>query len=390
MQSLDGFFRESAVANEERGVLLPAVFAALASNGVHKIFVPRSLGGLEATPLQGIQLIEQLAYSDGSTGWVAFVTMVCTAMASGYLSDAAVAKLFAPGKSDIFCGSGAPTGKAVKVEGGYQLRGRWSYGSGIQHADWAHTGAILFENDKPKLDADGTPQLMIVHAPRASLTFEGNWDSLGLRASGSVDYAIADAFIPDEYVFSLRTAVPMRRPEFFNIGVINLNAIGHSAWAAGVGRRALDEIAAFARTRHGPKAKTASAGATLPESEAFWESYGRAEGRLRSARAFLNEVWHGVEARLGVASELAVRDTTLIRLALNMITEAAVEAADLAYLTAGGTSLRNGVLQRLFRDAHTGGQHVTVSRGVLRGCGRELAGLAPGKVWALYELVDPA
>jgi hypothetical protein len=53
-----------------------------------------------------------------------------------------------------------------------------------------------------------------------------------------------------------------------------------------------------------------------------------------------------------------------------------------------GTSLREGTLQRLFRDVHTGAQHITVSPRVLQACGRELAGLAGECVWELYELVE--
>ena len=30
-----------------------------------------------------------------------------------------------------------PTGKAVRVEGGYRLNGRWPFSSGCDYADWA-------------------------------------------------------------------------------------------------------------------------------------------------------------------------------------------------------------------------------------------------------------
>jgi indole-3-acetate monooxygenase len=387
MRDLDPLFRDKASENEANGKLIPEVFGALRRLNIHKLLVPRSLGGYELSPTAAMSILEQIAYSDGSTGWVAFVMANSAAMAAAYLPDSGAQKIFTSG-ADVMCGAGAPTGTATKVDGGYKLRGRWSYGSGIHHCDLTHSGAILYKDGKPVLDSDGQPQLMIVHAPADAISFHGNWDSLGLRASGSVDYAIEDAFVPDDYIFPLRNLVPMRRPDLFSVGAIDINAIGHSAWAVGVGRRMLDEIAAFARSKNTARLKTASAGRDLPDSDSFWESFARAEASVRSARAFLYEVWRNVQARMKSGEESTPRETTLIRLSLNKVHTAATEAADFGYLAGGGTALRNGILQRIFRDIHTGSQHVTVSQGVLRACGKELAGLAPGKKWSLYELVD--
>ena len=386
MSGLDPFFREHAAENEALGRLAPPVIDALAGHGVHMMLVPESLGGLAFSPVQAMRVIEQIAWSDASTGWVAMVISAGTAMASGFLPDSGVERLFGNPDGSIICGSGAPTGRAIKVDGGYQISGRWSYGSGIQHAHWHHSGAMLFEDGKPKLDSDGVPVMMIVHAPTETLSFEGNWDTLGLRATGSIDYAEQGAFVPDDLMFLLKDAAPRRNEALFGIGSIGITSIGHSAWAAGVGRRMLDEIAKFAREKKAPAMKTSTN--ALSNSEAFWEEYGAAEGRVRSASCFLYDSWDMVEQRIAAGEPLSTRDMTLVRLALNTVTTAAAEAADFAYRAAGGVSLRNGVLQRVFRDIYTGKQHITVSPGVLRNCGRDLAGLAEGMVWALYELTD--
>jgi len=51
--------------------------------------------------------------------------------------------------------------------------------------------------------------------------------------------------------------------------------------------------------------------------------------------------------------------------------------------------LRDGVMQRCFRDMNAGTQHASVSFGILRECARELLGLAEGKIWAPRALIDP-
>jgi hypothetical protein len=68
-------------------------------------------------------------------------------------------------------------------------------------------------------------------------------------------------------------------------------------------------------------------------------------------------------------------------LALNHVTWTVAEICRFAYTAAGGTALRRGTLQRLFRDMYAGTQHATSGTPVLRDCGRELAGFAAGQAW---------
>jgi hypothetical protein len=125
----------------------------------------------------------------------------------------------------------------------------------------------------------------------------------------------------------------------------------------------------------------------LVRSEAFWEHFGKLEARLRSARALLVDVWSRVEKKSEHGDELTTRDYSLIRLALNNVTEAGVEICSIGYRFAGGTSLRAGLLQRLYRDMMAGAQHITSSPTIMQHCGRELAGLAPNMRWGLMGLV---
>lgn len=80
---------------------------------------------------------------------------------------------------------------------------------------------------------------------------EGNWDLLSLRATGSVDHVAEDIFIGENYVYPILTARPQRLEAFYSVGVIGLASIGHSGWAMGISRRALDELAALARAKTG-------------------------------------------------------------------------------------------------------------------------------------------
>jgi alkylation response protein AidB-like acyl-CoA dehydrogenase len=346
------------------------------------IMASEDLGGAQLPPRQVLELIEAITWHSGSAGWVSMVHTAIGAMSAAFLPDTAIEKLFAQGTEHRFSGQGAPLGMLKKVEGGYRLNGRWSYGSGFSHATYSHSAAFVDDgNGKPAMDDHGHPIIICTHAPVGDHKILGNWDVLGLKGTGSIDYAAEDLFIPDDMVYPIMTAEPQRQQELFSLGVIGLAAIGHTGWAMGAGRRMLDEIAKFARTKSG------RAG-LLGESEKFWYDYGRAEARMRAARAFVMEVWADIEATVERGNRVSTRQISMVHLAKSEIHEAAEAACNFAYRAAGGASLRDGVMQRVFRDVMVAVNHFTIAPNVVTSAGRELGGIWSDRVWQFYDLVE--
>lgn len=372
----------NAEENDELGKLNPATFEALRPLKMSHIFATEDMGGAQLSPTQGMELIGAITYQNGAAGWISMVHACIGAMSAAFLPDTAVARLFAPGTENRFSGQGTPTGMLKKVDGGYRLNGKWSYGSGFYHATFSHSAALLDDGTgKPATDAKGNAIVLCAHAPIDEHTKLGNWDVLGLRATGSIDYGAKDVFIPDDMVFPILTAEPQRQKEFFSLGVVGLAAIGHSGWAIGASRRMLDELAAYART------KTGRAG-LLGESDKFWFDYGRAEARVRAARAFLFEVWADVEATIEAGQSVTTRQISLIHLAKSETHEAGVEACNFAYRAAGGAALRKGTMQRIFREMLTAVQHFTIGPNIVGYAGRELGGVWSERVWQFYDLIE--
>jgi hypothetical protein len=85
-----------------------------------------------------------------------------------------------------------------------------------------------------------------------------------------------------------------------------------------------------------------------------------------------------------------VDQNTLIRLGTIQVPRAAHEVSRFVYAASGTDGLREGVIQRYFRDMHAGTQHIIPSAPILQTVGRKLAGLADGKVWQFLDLLDPA
>lgn len=362
---------EYAQYGDEHGQLAEPVVEALHREGLFGMWVPKSLGGAELDPVSSLQVIENLAYGDPSAGWVMMAAALAIGTGAAYLGDEAVEELFGGDRLPVIAGQGTRPGIAVPQDGGFLLSGSWSFASGIKHGTHIHTLALI----------QGTDEARIFVLPVEQVELIDNWDVMGLRATGSIDYTAESVFVREPYTHMSVTETPRRGGSVYRLGIIGFASICHSGWAGGIGRRLLDEIAGMVRARGGPSGPQGS-------SPSFQEQYAQAEARYRSARAFVYETWKDVKQTLDRGDGLSTRQHTLIRLALANSTWSAHDVALFAYKAAGTAGLRSGTMQRLFRDMHAGTQHVTSSPPVYQAVGRELAGLAEGQKWMFLNLIE--
>ena len=361
--------------NEAQGRLSQRTLAVLNEQNLFGLWIPRCFGGLEVGILESLEIFENLSRADGSTGWVLMACNAASGTAAAFLEQSAAQEVFAKGVA-VIAGQGAPRGRAEISGGGYRLSGKWSYGSGLHHAQYIHTGAMVYSDGKP-VEA----RTFIVPVHQAKIL--GNWDVVGLRATGSVDYEIEDVYVPAEFTHSPNTLRPLRGGDLYRMGIVGMTPLGHGAVALGVGRRILDELRAL-MTGGGARSSAVSDS----NGEALQEGYGTAEAKLRAGRAFFYEIYADVEHTLKAGRDVTTRQFSLIRLALNHATAAAADVSSYAYRVAGGVSLRRGTLQRCVRDMMTATQHRIVSSFMLRECAREILGQAQGKIWTSRGLVD--
>ena len=362
---------QHADEGDKTGQLSQPVVDALLRERILGMWTPQALGGSELDVLSSLRVLENLTYGDPSTGWVTMAASLAIGTGAAYLKDDSVDQLFGGGRFPVIAGQGTRPGTAVPRDGGFLLTGSWSFASGIKHATHIHTLGII--------EGTGEPRIFVVPVDKA--TSIDNWDVLGLRATGSIDYRIDNVFVPDAYTHFAVTEEPRRGGNLFTLGIIGLAIIAHSGWACGIGRRLLDELAIKVKSGVGRSGTQAS-------SESFHEQYAKAEATYRSARALVFESWGDVMEALDRGERPTVRQHTLIRLAMANITWACHEVSEFVYKTSGTLALRSGTIQRLFRDMHAGTQHITSAPPVFRAVGRELSGLADGKSWVFLDLVE--
>jgi len=372
-RSLEPLLDEHAKWGDDHRVLADEVVDALHENRIFGMWVPRELGGSELDPVSSLKVIDHLTYGDASTAWVTMAASLAIGTGGAYLGDAAVEEIFGGERFPVIAGQGTRPGTAVAHDGGHLLSGSWSFASAIKHSGFIHTLAIV--------EGTGEPRIFVLPVEQATLI--DNWDVMGLRATGSIDYDIDSVFVPEHFSHFAASVTPERGGNLYRLGIINIAGICHSGWALGMGRRMLDELRKLVQAKAGRPGQIA-------DGDGFQQGYAQAEGSYRAARALIFETWCGVTETLDRGESPSVEQNTLIRLGTIHVTRAAQEVSRFVYASSGTTGLRESAIQRYFRDMHAGTQHIIPGAVVQATVGRKLAGLAEGKVWQFLDLVDPA
>ncbi|WP_353816529.1 acyl-CoA dehydrogenase family protein [Agromyces sp. SYSU T00266] len=359
--------------NERAGVLSPRTLELLRQIQLPSMLIPESLGGMGMFPRDALAVGEKLAAIDSSVGWVG-MNWSSTGLLLAFLTEETAKDLLESGPAQpCFGASGTPTGKALPADGGYRVSGKWAYGSGDLHADYVIVSAVLADDEGQPVMMGTTPVMLSFVVEAKDITPLGNWDVLGLRATGSVDFVVQDVFVPEDRVFSSFGA-PQQEGRQVSGGIWIILTMLHTAFALGASRRLLDEVSAYAL-------RPSSFGKVLADNPQFRDQYARHEIAARSARAWVYEVWDEVDSLMKSGAAIERRHITLLRAAMINLHLVVRELATFVFAKAGGTSLRAGTLQRWVRDSLAGCQHIIVSDGIYPDVAHELLGAPENLVW---------
>ncbi len=158
--------------------------------GLFRVLQPKRWGGHELDPRVFSQVQMALAEGCMSTAWIYGVIGVHN-WELPLFAEQAQQDVWGQDSSTRIASTYMPVGKAEKVDGGWRFSGRWGFSSGVEHCEWVFLGALL-----PR--SDGSPGLEhnTFLVPKADFNVVPNWDVLGLRATGSHDVVVDNAFVP--------------------------------------------------------------------------------------------------------------------------------------------------------------------------------------------------
>jgi len=361
-----------SAANEDGVTLAGPVVAALHEQGLFHLLVPAAFGGSEVPVRTVFEVFEEVSRADGATGWSLMAGAIYLAAAAGFLPDEGARAIFADPRV-VAAGQAAPIGTATVADGrGWTVEGRFGFASGGLHASWFYGGFREHAaSGEPLMLADGVPSVVLGVFPASAVELLGNWDVIGLIGTGSVDYRIPAQTLDPAFAFPLFEPELRRGHPRLRMGLAGLTCIGHTAFAIGVARRALDELVAVATS------KRRIGRATLIDDPVFQYRYAQAEAQLAAARALALSTLDDLESA-AVAGGVTTATRTMARLAATYAAETALDVAGAAFRFSGSVGLRNGsAIQRCYRDLSAGEQHVFTDFNSYRDAGRLLLGVGP-------------
>ncbi|MDE1902687.1 MAG: acyl-CoA dehydrogenase [Alphaproteobacteria bacterium] len=350
--------RERAVETETLRRIPDATLADLHAAGLFRMLQPRRVGGSEAHYRALVDIGAIVGRACGSTAWV-LTNLASHHWMLGMWPQPAQDEIWGGDGPDVLIGSAFafPAGRASRVAGGWRLKGRWPFSSGIDPSRWTMIGALVEENG-----AAAEPRVFVV--PRGDYTIIDNWHAAGLAGTGSKDVAITDAFVPDHRSVTVGAIAGGPSPgsainpgALYRLPTFSVFPFILSGVALGIAQGAVAEFANSMRARAATyTGKRVAELATL-------------QLRLAEAAALTDAA---EKTMLGDCAEA----TTLAEAAADFPAEArarwrrdgayatrmCVEAVDLVFTGAGGNALYlTHPLQRAWRDVHAAGAHVVVN-----------------------------
>ena len=365
---------QQAAACEQARTLVPELVQALWEGGLMQWMNPREAGGREPGFRELIDTWQEMAWQDGSFGWIGIANLPSAAFAAAYLPEAGFQEVFAANGNRVTLGGQfAPNGVGNRVEGGYRVSGAWNFGSGSGHSEFVVGGFIPMVDGQMQMAEGGMPVMLVAVFPREQINFTDGWFVQGLKGTGSFDYNVQDVFVPDARVFPLFSRDAQRGGAVYRFGVMPIVAAGHAAWALGVARSLLDDVRQLAQSRIRMGDMT-----TLAHKTTFQRGLSHHEGMWRAARLLVTETFVRMEEAVTTGAELTPAMRAEMRVAATYATEACREVAQWVHLVAGTTAIREGSrLERAFRDMYTGTQHTFIGEKTYTDAAQIMLGLIP-------------
>ena len=349
-------------ASEDGRRLAASSVEALRDAGLFMMKTPRKVGGAEAHPVTQMDVIEAVVMIDPAAAWCMFITAAVSGASLATLSDEALAELHADGFPCI-SGSLRPGGQARKVDGGYRVSGRWSWGSGVEYADLVMLP--VFCDDPPLIRA---------LVPVSDVILHDNWHPLGMRGTGSCDYEIDDVFVPDRFVTDLLTAQPTCGGALHRLGLPGYVVNEHASFAYALGRLALHTMVETAIE----KKRGYLGGISLADREVFQRAIGQGTTRMNACAAGMAEVLERLfdSAADGPPSPALVTEAQAMSV---WCTDEAVDVVgEMFRLTGGSAVMAGSEMQRILRDVYTVQSHLMVSAVTYEKYGQVQLGMTDG------------
>ncbi|MCG5216039.1 acyl-CoA dehydrogenase family protein [Streptosporangium soli] len=350
---------------------------ALADAGIFKMRVPARYGGYECDTRTLVEVGAELGQADGSTSWTASVYWIPSWMTCLF-PDAVQDEVFSTPNVRV-CGTLSPTAMATPVAGGAVLNGQWGFVSGAWHSQWQEIVAI-------QAGPDHEPMPIMALVPMSDLQIFDDWDTSGLRGTGSVSTIAQNVFVPAERILPLPAILQEQYASQLNAGTPIYRApLLPVASASSVGTvLGLAKAAKTAFLQRLPGRKiTYTAYDSQSEAPLTHLQVAEASLKIDQAQFHAERLADTVDSKSEQGTQWSLEERARVRADMGAVCKLAKEAVDIFATASGGSSIYSDVaIQRISRDVQAVNLHALMHPNTNNELyGRILCGLPPNTLY---------
>ncbi len=343
---------------------LPAdTIADLTASGFTELLKPARFGGAQADFPAILDPVRRMAHGCASSAWtIGFYALHNWMLA--LFDERAQEEAFAT-RPFLAPAPLAPTGRGVPSGDGIRLTGRWSWATGVMDGNWIMVGALCGPDD------DIYPALALL--PMSDARIEDVWHTDGMRATGSNDVVITDAFVPQHRLVRVTDIYSGTAP-----GAMLHDADTYrwpmvpalSLLAAMPALGSAERVAEFFAERLGERV-IAYEGVAQKDKPIAQARLGEARVRLRALRGLLADTVAEIETVVASGEPVSRPVRADARLAAaHIVHESREVISDLLEASGASVHFTDNPLQRIKRDVDVIAGHVVFDYDT----SRELAG----------------
>ena len=314
-------------------------FAAIIEARAPRLFLPTALGGDEVTPMTCAAFCEEVASGDTAAAWHIMVFNAPKLMAAKWPAEL-VETLWGDDPDRLVAASGHTPLTGKRVANGVEISGTQRFVSGCNFAEWIMSPVMM----------DGEMHNAVIRLQDCQI--QNNWNTLGMRGSGSNDVLIDHVVVP-----SLQVVPPAQPDTPFNHyyqGPLyqcpsRIVFATYVPVAISLAKQAIDQVAALVKT----KAPGGGAG-KLTEKHMAQGHFGLAVALYRSSRLMFYTALETTWQRAVEGKEATAEHRADLYLAGTHAVQTAAEVVRLMGNVAGTTMTEQGhPLDRINRDMET-------------------------------------
>jgi 3-hydroxy-9,10-secoandrosta-1,3,5(10)-triene-9,17-dione monooxygenase len=317
--------------------------------GLFRCMQPKRYGGYELDPAIFYQAVMEVGAVCGSSAWILGVVGVHN-WHLGLYPPQAQEDVWSKDTGVQVSTSLAPTGTVERVDGGFRLRGRWSFSSGCDFCEWAVVGGLV-----PPLTKGDAPEMRTFLVPRRDYTIDDNWHVMGLVGTGSKDLVVTEAFVPEYRTHSFRDAFFLTNPgAVVNDGPLYRLPFGLvfpaciTSPAVGVALGALEAFRTQTKTRVSPRDQS-----RVAEDPFVQLHLSDAAAEVSAARDRILGDFTEMMRLARAGEEIPLTQRARYRWDIAKAVDWSVSAVDRLLLASGGRGIfLDNPIQRAWRDVH--------------------------------------